>query len=357
MRVLQILLPVGMGGVESIANMLDHYLNDKGYESYIAIGKSYYKQYLRKFNNNNEDIRYIPISDSNLIRSILDIKRTINNIHPDIIQTHARRECVYTCLCTNQVAHIRTQHMEEAPTIKVSKLEKLLLDNRVTAWVATSEKLKNDYFRKLSYIDQDKIKVIYNGVEDTFKNSGLSQHNTPSFCLISRLTKQKGIDILLSQLAKFPTYLLDQIHIDIWGEGPELNNIQKLIQTNHLSSIVAYKGPTDNPRAVFNNYSALLMPSRYEGLPLTMLESMSYRLPVATHDVGCCSEFIKNKYNGWIVKSDYTWQNFFTDFIQMSNDEYQKIADNARKTFCDKFEKSIMCSNYCDLYRRSIETE
>ena len=356
MKVLQVLLPVGMGGVESIADMLDRFLRNNNISSHVAIGQSFIEQYIKQFNIKDEDKAHlIPIPDSNLIQTICGIKRIVKEIHPDIIQTHARRECVFCCLVARHTIIVRTQHMQEKPSLKVSAFEKKLLEKKVTSWIATSHTLEKKYLDKLAYIDNKKVSVIYNGVDDLFENSISNKKKSLSFCVISRLTRQKGIDILISEINKLPRDVKEKIHVDIWGEGPELEKIKRLIIQDDLSNIVAYKGKTSNPRAIFGQYSALLMPSRYEGLPLTMLEAMSFKLPVAIHNVGCCSEFIRNNTNGWIIDDDFTWKKFFYSFIKMHDDEYQKISDNARKTFLEKFDKNKMCANYYKLYLNDIE--
>lgn len=356
LKVLQVLLPVGMGGVESIADMLDRFLRNNNISSYVAIGQSFIEQYIKQFNIKDEDKAHIiSIPDSNIVQTIYGIKKIVKEIQPDIVQTHARRECVFCCLVARHTIIVRTQHMQEKPSLKVSAIEKKLLEKKVTSWIATSHTLEKKYLDKLAYIDNKKVSVIYNGVDDLFENSLSNKKKSLSFCVISRLTRQKGIDILISEINKLPRDVKKKIHVDIWGEGPELENIEQLIIKNNLSNIIAYKYKIRNPRSIFNQYSALLMPSRYEGLPLTMLEAMSFKLPVAIHNVGCCSEFIRNNINGWIIDDRFTWRNFFDNFIKMQDAEYQTISNNARKTFLDKFEMNKMCFAYYKLYLNDLK--
>ena len=339
MRLLQVILPVGIGGVENIAYTLHSYMSSAGIESKIAIGKSYYEEFFECFSLPNSDV--IMLDDHSMVSTIHSIRKVISSYKPDIIHTHARRECVYVSLFKSKAKHIRTQHMAENPSFPVTLLEKALLANRVDCWAATSKTLVKEYFDKLVYIKKNKICVVYNGVKDKYN---LHQKNFPvnKFCIVARITKQKGIDLLINKLALMDKDLLQKIRIDIYGEGPELLDLLQQIKECGLQQTVVYMGTTNDTSQQFCQYKALLMPSRYEGLPLTMLEAMACALPVATHDVGCCREFIRTNENGWIINEEYTWETFFRDFIEKSEEQVRVIANNARKQYLSCFSSEGM---------------
>ncbi len=349
MKILQFILPLGLGGVERIVAMLYKYGNAHGEEVYIAIGKKYKLMFCNKYEIKDSS-RIFEVDDENLLASFLSLKKIINNVRPNIIHTHARRECFLGCLAKQlNMKHIRTQHMSEKPNVKVTFLEKLLLRFCVNIWVATSKQLATTYLKNLRYINQKKIKIVYNGIDKEVLKSSHSER-CYKFCIVSRLTRQKGIDILIDRIKGLHKELLTKINIDIWGEGEEKEPILNEIRKFHLESIIKYKGPTDHPTKILQNYDALLMPSRYEGLPLTMLEAMSVKTPVAIHDVGCVREFLTPDKNGWIITDKYTWQDFFQD---VTNPNYNiiQISEGAFKTYLDKFKGDTMCNKYINLYR------
>ena len=348
MKILQFILPVGLGGVERIVSMIFHYGNTEEDDIYIAIGESYREKFCEKFKIDNKT-KVFPVNDKNLWNSFADIRKIIKIIKPDVIHTHARRECFLISLLSWSIKHIRTQHMAEAPKVKVSWIEKKLLHNNVNIWVATSQKLADMYLKKLEYIDGKKIKVIYNGVDvNTFP--ALHDIRKYKFCIISRLSKQKGIDILLKRIFEMPSELQRKIYIDLWGEGEEKENLLEQIEKFGLKKIVNYKGVTYTPTEVLIHYDVLLMPSRYEGLPLTMLEAMAVGTPVAIHDVGCISEFLNTGNNGWIIDSQYTWRTFFENVLDPKYD-LQNIINNAMQTYKSNFVGKFMCDNYKRIYR------
>lgn len=348
MKLLQVILPAGIGGAENIACMLHNSMNRRGNESRIAISSSYAEEFLKYFSIDEKQI--LLIDDDSWYKIVKSVRKIIRQYNPEIIHTHARRECVLVALLNRNAKHIRTQHMSEQPNIKVTILEKILLSFRVNCWVATSKTLVTSYFQRLNYININKVRIIYNGVEDqSDRFSYISCNTINKFCVVARLTRQKGIDILLDKLSQLDNNILMSIRIDIYGEGPELGNIIEQIERLKLNKVVFYMGEIVNPRAIFKNYSALLMPSRYEGLPLTMLEAMSCGLPVATHEVGCCKEFIETNENGWIINDEFTWNHFFR-YLVCNPEKLQNISNCAREMYLKNFSSTIMCKNYEELY-------
>jgi L-malate glycosyltransferase len=352
MKILQVILPVGLGGVERIVSMLSSYGNNIGDDVCIAVGESYREKFCDKFKLNDRS-KIFSLNDKNLLSAFLDIVKVVKKIEPDIIHTHARRECFLVSLLAWKIKHIRTQHMAESPKLKVSWLEKKLINSNVDVWVATSHKLVDDYLKSKAWIDDKKVEVIYNGIDvDTVVNS--RHERKYKFCIISRLSKQKGIDILLDKIHEMPLGLQERIYIDIWGEGEEKEELIKQIHSYGLEKNIVYKGVTYNPIEILGKYDALLMPSRYEGLPLTMLESMAMGTPVAIHDVGCVNEFLRTGNNGWIIDSQYDWYKFFEDILDPMYD-FENISTRVMATYQQYFLGEFMCGKYRQVYQRTLE--
>lgn len=348
MKILQLLLPVGMGGVERIASQLYSYSEGRD-ESFILIDKDYYGDFIHNFKV--EPSRVFKIDCCNVIVMLLSCKKIIDKIKPDIVQTHNRKECVLACIIVRNRIIVRTQHMAENHRIKIGFIEKCLYKRQVNSWVATSNMLATSFLSKLDYIAEDKIKTIYNGASD----GGYKNHDTIKnrYCVISRLTSQKGIDILLNKINDMPDEVKKTIFVDIWGIGPELEEILNLIKRYNLDLQIRYKGETNDPSSLFKEYDALLLPSRHEGLPLTMLEAMSTGTPVATHKVGCIEEFIEHKVNGWLIEGKHGWTEFFSSFPDIN--EYRLISLSARDTYNKLFKAETMCEKYFTLYQSLIE--
>ena len=96
---------------------------------------------------------------------------------------------------------------------------------------------------------------------------------------------QKGLDLLLDHLQRAPADVRDRLAIRLVGEGPYGAAIEsRLAADPSLARCVTLAG-WQPPREALAAADLLLMPSRYEGVPLVMLEAMALGLPVVGADL------------------------------------------------------------------------
>lgn len=114
------------------------------------------------------------------------------------------------------------------------------------------------------------------------------------FAYFGRLAANKGIDLLLQALASAQVTIKPKL--DIWGTGNELERLKYLSVELRLHSQVNFRGryPEGEDYArLLCGYDGLILPSTgIEGLPLILLEAMSFGVPFLTTRVGaipdCC---------------------------------------------------------------------
>jgi glycosyltransferase involved in cell wall biosynthesis len=125
------------------------------------------------------------------------------------------------------------------------------------------------------------IDIVYNGVDTHRFQPG----DTKSACdeiglpfekvrvgVIGRIEfRQKQQHLLVQAIAADPA-LAASCHLVFAGDGPDISALQKLIHEQQLSGTVL---PWCDPARLYHALDALVIPSRYEGLPLVMLEALS----------------------------------------------------------------------------------
>ena len=112
-----------------------------------------------------------------------------------------------------------------------------------------------------------------------------------------RLEYVKGVDILLRAFAKFPspTTLL------LAGDGAQRETLERLTLDLELSSSVKFLGFRSDIAALMREADCVVLPSRWEGLPMVMLEAMALGTPVIASAVGGIPEVIEDDITGWLV--------------------------------------------------------
>jgi glycosyltransferase involved in cell wall biosynthesis len=109
----------------------------------------------------------------------------------------------------------------------------------------------------------------------------------------------KGQDILFEALAA-PIWANRNWHLNLYGEGPMRDILQRLLQRLGLSDRVTFRGHVA-VQEIWNRNHALIMPSRYEGLPLAMIEAMLCGRPVVTTDISSNAEIVEDGVTGFLA--------------------------------------------------------
>jgi glycosyltransferase involved in cell wall biosynthesis len=112
---------------------------------------------------------------------------------------------------------------------------------------------------------------------------------------------QKGQDILLEVLAR-PRWSERRWSLTFYGHGPQRESLERLARKLNLSDRVVFAGHSPILQ-VWRENQILVMPSRYEGLPLTIIEAMLCGRPALATDVGGNPEVIEDGVTGFLAEA------------------------------------------------------
>jgi glycosyltransferase involved in cell wall biosynthesis len=173
---------------------------------------------------------------------------------------------------------------------------KRFTSSRLDAHIAVGDRSARELERLIG-LRAGAIHTIHNGV---LAGDGASDTRAasmrPMVGALGRLTPQKGFDVLLRALVALP-----DVDALIVGEGPERPNLERLIDELGLGGRVRLPGSTEDPASLLRSIDALVLPSRFEALPLAVLEAMHAGLPVVASDVGSVAEAVVDGETGLLV--------------------------------------------------------
>lgn len=120
---------------------------------------------------------------------------------------------------------------------------------------------------------------------------------------IGRFSYEKGIDRLILAFNDYRKNCNENAHlILIGGYGVEYKNILSMIEENELENIVVIKS-IRNPFSILRKCDLFMLSSRYEGLPMTVMESLALDVPVISTDIPGPSEFLNQGYGNIVDDS------------------------------------------------------
>lgn len=120
-------------------------------------------------------------------------------------------------------------------------------------------------------------------------------------CVGNLFPTEKGQDILFDVLAT-PKWRERNWRLTLYGNGPNRGILEQLVATLKLEDRVSFAGYVAVDKIWRENH-ILLMPSRYEGMPLTIVEAMFCGRPVVATNVGGISELVKENLTGFLAEA------------------------------------------------------
>jgi glycosyltransferase involved in cell wall biosynthesis len=123
------------------------------------------------------------------------------------------------------------------------------------------------------------------------------------FACVGRLNPfPKGQDILLETLAN-QVWMDRPWRLTLYGDGPMKNGIERLVQRLDLGGRVRLGGYIPRVEDIWAENHVLVTPSRFEGLPLAIVEAMLCGRPVVATDVAGHSEIVQDGITGFLAES------------------------------------------------------
>lgn len=136
--------------------------------------------------------------------------------------------------------------------------------------------------------------------------------------IIGRVSfKQKGHDILLSALSRLNSNHLSKLELHVIGDGEDMDFFLHQCKKNLPSLELYMHGWSQEPWDIAYNTDLLLIPSRFEGVPLVMLEALSLGIPIFASDRDGMQEYLKPDS---LFNNDADLANLLVDYLS-SNDK------------------------------------
>jgi glycosyltransferase involved in cell wall biosynthesis len=221
--------------------------------------------------------------------------------------------------------------------------------NKVSMYIASTEFARYKFINSSLNLLPEKILVKSNSVVDLDISN--FEDREDYFLFVGRLSKEKGIEILLKAFEK------RNIIIEIVGDGP-FRDLTEIISTTNPN--IKYWGYIDRPAMIskLKKCKALIVPSVcYESLPTAILEAFSTGTPVIISDIGNLNEIVSDNYNGMHFKNNDSADLYkVVEKFDKNNLQYKELYLNARKTYLEKYTPEMNYRNLIDIYNTAIST-
>jgi glycosyltransferase involved in cell wall biosynthesis len=219
------------------------------------------------------------------------------------------------------------------------------VDSHVGVGVRTSREVE-----ELIGLHAGSVRTIHNGVPDVDAEAAPRLTTGPIVGAVGRLAFQKGFDLLLRAMRDVTNATLVLI-----GDGEDRGQLQELARRLGVADRTIWAGWSDDVRAHVRSFDVFVLPSRFEGFPLAVLEALLAEKPVVATDVGSVGEAVITGETGLLVPPDDA-DALAAAIRQLLGDDQlrHRMGARGRRLVLSRFTAAHMARSFSELYRELL---
>lgn len=356
MKILQVIPYFCFGGAETMCENLTYALKKLGHEVTVVSLYGEHTPISERMEQEGVKILYLDKKlglDLSMVPKLVKIFRAE---HLDVVHTHldvikyavaaAKLAGVKRCVHTvHSVAHKEAE----------GKLQKLI--NSVyykLGWstpVALSPEVQEtiiDFYG----LPPRSVPVIYNGIDLSRcrEKKCYTLSKPASIIHVGRFDVPKNHAGLLNAFQKLHQVYPDcQLHL--LGDGDLRPQIEQQIQKLNIADAVILHGMQGQVHPYLQNADIFVLPSLYEGIPMTIIEAMGTGLPIVASEVGGIPDLVQHEETALVIpcETEAIWKACLS--LLENQNLREKLGRNAQKA-SRKFSADHMAEEYCAVYRQ-----
>lgn len=345
-NILHISRTMDIGGAEKIVYQLATDLKEEFDNVHVASTGGLWEEELNKNGIKHHKILDVESkSPKTLATNFNTLRKIIKENKIDIIHTHHRMAAFYARLLLYifpKVKHIYTAHNIFDNKIKMYKYS--LKGAKV---IAVGEGVSNHLKKDLS-VDSS---IIYNAIPENNVRTTVKEiieHTGTKIGFIGRLSEQKGLAYLIDAIKLIEK---ENIHLFIAGDGDLKERLLVQVRALGLDDKITFLGYREDTTSIINSCDFMVMPSLYEGLPLTLIEYFQNAKTVVGTTIPGIQEVVVHEVSGLLVKpGDALSLSKEIKRLSTDVDLRSKLEEQTQKIYGEKFSYNNFISKYLKTY-------
>ncbi|MDK0927595.1 glycosyltransferase family 4 protein [Clostridium perfringens] len=359
MKIVHVVPNFNIGGIEKFVRELAIEQSRLGNIVYIiSLSKSENNknesEILKVLNENEIKVFLLKKERQNRIIFLKSLRNLIKNIKPDVINTH-NEEVTFHTICATLLLRYKIFEVTHSRKCNYPKLQKYYIKYFVKKIIAISTETKKNFINSAG-INNKKIKLIFNGIDlKEFKlDNRKINRKVETIISIGRLSEEKNHEILIRSFSKLKDDLNKlNIYIPklyIIGDGNQKDILKSIIKNMDLEENVFLLGEKKYIVNLLKKADIYVLPSKTEGLSISLIEALATGIPVIASNVGGNSDLVHDRKNGLLFESnnEEDLKNKILEYIK--NYDLRKEVSEASLISVEDFDIKICCDNYLKTY-------
>ncbi len=293
------------------------------------------------------------------------VKKThkiIKKFSPHIIHSHRYKENLLAWLVTRARQRIRlvaTQHgMPETAGNKQNLPARLrtgllfrLLSCCFYKTVLVSKEMQQSLTGSYGFTVKN-TNVIHNGIALSSNVIKRPKHRL-AVGSAGRLFSVKDFSLMVD-IANLVVSQNDMVDFVLAGNGPDRLMLEEKVRGYNLQDRFRFLGHQNDMDSFYRSLDVYINTSVHEGIPMSVLEAMSYYLPIVAPKVGGFPEIVEEGISGYLVDSRSPYM-FADSILKLLDPQHRhSMASAARSRVEDSFSRQAMAQQYYQLYEELV---
>lgn len=168
----------------------------------------------------------------------------------------------------------------------------------------------------------------------------------------SNVVPVKRLDLIVETLQHILDINIKWTH---FGDGIMMNQIKEMSRELPENIKIDFRGNVKNSDLLEvyknNQFDLFLNVSLSEGIPVSIMEALSFGIPCIATDVGGTKEIVIDGYNGWLLKKDFKEEqlvNIIRNYCNLNNEQILKLRECAYESWKEKYNAKKNYTTFVD---------
>lgn len=357
MRIIQVIADFGLAGAETMVEHLSCELIAEGHDVLVISLFDLHTAITDRIESRGIKIEYLGKKRGFDPSVITKMRKIIKAYKPDIINTH-RYVLPYVFMATFRlnIKLVHTVHnVAQKEQTNVGKyINKILFRFFNVLPIALSKEVQKT-IHEVYGLPTQRIPVIFNGIDlsECIVKKNYNRNKSFSIIHVGRFMDVKNHALLIRCFAQF-VKLHPDARLQLLGDGERREEMVKLAKELDIIDFVEFAGLQSNVYPWLNNADLFILPSKFEGMPMTLIEAMGTGLPIIASDVGGIPDMLTSQKDALLIEPNEKDILKALEFFYYDEGKRKEFGQNAlRKSVM--FLAKTMAKKYIDVYMKISE--
>ena len=357
MKIMQLMPEFALAGAEIMCENLIYELQKAGHEVIAVSMYDYHSPITERLEAAGIDIRYLGKKSGLDLSMIGKMRKLLKKEKPDVIHTHRylMQYAIPAAIMAGAKGRVHTVHNVAGKEFNKTarRLNNIFYKSFKVTPVALSELIADSIVEEYG-IKKEKIPVIFNGIDLSKCKVKESYDVKGNFKIlhVGRFSEQKNHIGLLRAFSLFHSKYPES---ELWlvGDGELKAEAEKYVKDNGLEHSVKFLGLCSTVYSLLYDADMFILPSNFEGVPLTLIEAMGTGLPIAATAVGGVPDMLKDGESAVFCDNDISAICSSIEELYLNADKRARLGRLAKESSV-KFSAEFTAKSYLDVYKEKI---